>query len=201
MDKENKLPLWDELPTFEIYLDQLLDLANNYVYPITGEHLTRTMMHNYTKAEVIVRPRNKRYLKIHLAGAIVVSLLKSVFSLDTIKNGFQIEMEQDSAQEAYDRFVNMFNQVSKTSDSEYSGSENPNSQAAMIQYQAILSVTYHLRAIATMRKILLQTLTTPISDVKKTKKTPLLKVFRISFNNFAARVKLFEKTGSEIAKN
>ncbi len=169
MDKENKLPLWDELPTFEIYLDQLLDLANNYVYPITGEHLTRTMMHNYTKAEVIVRPQNKRYLKIHLAGAIVVSLLKSVFSLDTIKNGFQIEMEQDSAQEAYDRFVNMFNQVSKTSDSEYSGSENPNSQAAMIQYQAILSVTYHLRAIATMRKILLQTLTTPISDIKKQK--------------------------------
>ncbi|MDN6967238.1 DUF1836 domain-containing protein [Oenococcus sp. UCMA 17063] len=155
MNLEKKLPLWNELPAFEIYLDQLLDITNEYVYPVTGERLTKTMMHNYTKAEVIIRPRNKRYSRIHLAGAIIVSLLKSVFSLDAIKKGFRIELNHGPSEEVYNRFIQMFNQASSQNNLSEALSTLPeiDSKAAIIQYEAIMTVVFRLKALSTMEKI------------------------------------------------
>ncbi|KGH54488.1 DUF1836 domain-containing protein [Oenococcus oeni] len=155
MNLEKKLPLWNELPTFDIYLDQLLDITNDYVSPVTGELLTKTMMHNYTKAQVIVRPKNKRYSRIHLAGAIIVSLLKSVFSLDAIKKGFQIELNHGPPEDVYNRFIEMFNQVSSQNDLSEALNKLPeiDSKAAIIQYEAIIAVVFRLKALSTMEKI------------------------------------------------
>lgn len=55
-----KLPMWDELPSFDLHLDQLLDLTNQYLSPIIGSKITKTMMHNYFKADIIVPPNAKK---------------------------------------------------------------------------------------------------------------------------------------------
>lgn len=68
------LPHWSDLPGFDLHLDQLIELTNGYLRPITGDIVTKTMMHNYFKADVLVAPDKKSYHKIHLAGAIIVGL-------------------------------------------------------------------------------------------------------------------------------
>ena len=73
------LPHWSDLPGFDLHLDQLIELTNGYLRPITGDIVTKTMMHNYFKADVLVAPDKKSYHKIHLAGAIIVGLLKNIF--------------------------------------------------------------------------------------------------------------------------
>nr|WP_252893057.1 DUF1836 domain-containing protein [Lentilactobacillus otakiensis] len=55
-----KLPMWEELPTFSLHLDQLLDLTNGYLEPIIGDKITKTMLHNYFKAKILVPPVKKK---------------------------------------------------------------------------------------------------------------------------------------------
>ncbi|KGO32123.1 hypothetical protein Q757_02890, partial [Oenococcus alcoholitolerans] len=148
-------PEWDQLPNFDIYLDQLLDITNQYIYPITGEKITKTMMHNYTKAEVIMRPDNKKYGRIHLAGAIIVSLLKSVFSLEMIKSGFKLELDHGPSQQVYDFFIKTFNDLYEQKDftnmQEILSKSRPN--AELVQIEASLAVIFRFRAISTVKKI------------------------------------------------
>lgn len=155
MNRQNVLPLWCDLPEFKIYLDQLLDITNHYVEPITGEKLTKTMMHNYTKANIIIKPVDKRYVRIHLAGAIVVSLLKIIFSLDQIKCGLQVELTNDAPDVAYDRFARMYNDViNKVHENEsFLPHGSLNSEAALLQYQAILAVIFRAQSVETLKEI------------------------------------------------
>lgn len=55
-----RLPLWAELPHLSLHLDQLLDITNMYLEPIIGDAITKTMMHNYFKAGIIIPPVKKK---------------------------------------------------------------------------------------------------------------------------------------------
>jgi hypothetical protein len=103
------LPEWDDLPNFELHLDQVIDLANNYLRPLEVDLLTPTMMHNYLKQTVIIRPKRKLYGRMQLAAVIVIGCLKSVLSLDEIKRGFEVELKATSSRKAYNNFVGAFN--------------------------------------------------------------------------------------------
>lgn len=149
LSEPNLLPLWEDLPAFKIYLDQLLDLSKHYIEPITGDKLTKTMMHNYTKASIIVKPVDKRYQRIQLAGAIVVSLLKPIFSLDQIKAGLMLELHNDSPKIAYNRFAKLYNEliVAVANNQDLLPTANLASDAALIQYQAILAVIFRSQSL------------------------------------------------------
>ncbi|GAB6092928.1 DUF1836 domain-containing protein [Furfurilactobacillus curtus] len=153
-----RLPLWQDLPTFDLHLTQLLDLTNQYLAPITHDTITKTMMHNYFKANVLVPPDKKHYHQIHLAGAIVVGLLKNIFTLEELRLALQYILVENSPQTGYDRFANMFNHEaadgtfkrSKLSDEQLSSM----SVAAVIQYNAMEALLFWLAA----RQLLQQTL-------------------------------------------
>jgi hypothetical protein len=103
------LPKWEELPGIDLHLDQVIDLANNYLRPLEVDLLTPTMMHNYLKQSVIIRPKGKLYGQMQLAAVIVIGCLKSVLSLDEIKRGFEVELQKTSSRKAYNNFVQAFN--------------------------------------------------------------------------------------------
>ncbi|MCH4171221.1 MAG: DUF1836 domain-containing protein [Lactobacillus sp.] len=146
-----RLPLWADLPTFDLHLDQLLLLVNEYVEPITGEVVTKTMLHNYFKLKIIVPPVKKRYGRVQLAGAIVVALLKSVFALGEIKQGFDVVAKGHAPQKAYDNFAVIFNQetMAKTPQAVphiTATSKDAVDQLIQVQYAAVQAVLYWLAA-------------------------------------------------------
>jgi hypothetical protein len=60
---EFHLPRWEELPTLELYMDQVITLIDQYLSPViqTEKHplLTSSMVNNYVKKGMIPAPEKK----------------------------------------------------------------------------------------------------------------------------------------------
>lgn len=125
MDKKNvisinnfHIPRWNELPNVDLYLDQVVTFINNFLSPYIffnipykkeeNELLTKTMINNYVKNNLIEAPIKKQYSKIQLAKLFVICVLKQVYSMQDIKRLINIALVDTPIQTAYDRFCKLF---------------------------------------------------------------------------------------------
>ena len=112
------IPRWNELPNIDLYLDQVVNLINSTLSPyiflnndIKKENiqvLTKTMINNYVKNNLIEAPEKKLYSKIQLAKLFVICILKQVYSMQDIKTLISISLENTSAEEKYNSFCDLF---------------------------------------------------------------------------------------------
>ena len=112
------IPRWNELPNIDLYLDQVVNLINStlspYIFLNNDEKkenvqvLTKTMINNYVKNNLIEAPEKKLYSKIQLAKLFVICILKQVYSMQDIKTLISISLEKTSASEKYDTFCELF---------------------------------------------------------------------------------------------
>lgn len=114
------LPRWDELPSLNLYMDQVLEYINETLSFLivqnpadTNERvkrddklLTSAMINNYVKQKLIPKPEKKRYQRRQLACLIVYVLLKQVLPLTDIQKGIYLQLElcDRDFQVAYDLF-------------------------------------------------------------------------------------------------
>ena len=105
------LPRWDDLPDFDLYMDQVISLMERYLGAPANpadKGLTASMVNNYVKTGLVPAPVKKRYGRLHLACLIVICALKAVLPLSVIKEILGDKLEQDNAAELYDRFCERF---------------------------------------------------------------------------------------------
>ena len=83
INKEFHLPRWRNFPEIDLYIDQLVSYLEQYLsnYIINDEEkdgkiVTKTMINNYVKHNVIKPPINKKYNREHLAYLFAIFLLK-----------------------------------------------------------------------------------------------------------------------------
>ena len=100
-----ELPLWADLPKFELYMDQLVALVNETLGPIGIDRVTPAMINNYVKNKAIMAPVKKKYQTMQVADVILISLLKPAFSLETIRHGIDQVTANIYPQQAYDTFI------------------------------------------------------------------------------------------------
>ena len=103
---EFRLPRFNELPDIGLYMDQVLNIIENALVVFLSENeeniITKSMINNYVKQNVIEKPFKKRYKKFHVAYLIIISILKKVLSISEISkiiNNQDYEVEE---------FYNMF---------------------------------------------------------------------------------------------
>ncbi len=103
---EFRLPRFNELPDIDLYMDQVLNIIENALVVFLSENeeniITKSMINNYVKQNVIEKPFKKRYKKFHVAYLIIISILKKVLSISEISkiiNNQDYEVEE---------FYNMF---------------------------------------------------------------------------------------------
>lgn len=130
-------PLYAELPSLNLYMDQVIDEVNQFLVPLTGTKITKSMINSYVKQGLVERPEKKRYSKQHLAEILVVSLMKPILSLDTIKKAIKIAVKMDPVNIAYDQFIRAFNE-------ELSKTQTHQLKAVDYQHMAIRSLLYKL---------------------------------------------------------
>lgn len=102
------LPRWEELPNIDLYIDQVVSLLesylSNYINEDNGNSITKSMINNYVKHNIIKAPVNKKYNKEHLAYLFVIFILKQVYSINEIKKLISLAIDTSSSQDAYNRF-------------------------------------------------------------------------------------------------
>lgn len=85
---QHRLPAWEELPDFGLYMDQVVSLVNRYLGELPGyesRQLTPSMINNYVKQKLLPAPRGKRYGREHVARLIEICLLKTVIPIGAIR--------------------------------------------------------------------------------------------------------------------
>ena len=87
--KNYHIPRWNELPDFELYMDQILNFLakNTEVFGIDEKEkiITNSMINNYVKLGLIKAPVKKRYNRNHIANLIMITILKRILSMHEIK--------------------------------------------------------------------------------------------------------------------
>lgn len=115
--KENlsqfQFPRWENLPNFDIYMDQVIYFINNGLAPLyfsDDKIITNSMVNNYVKSSIVKPPVKKHYTQNHLAYLIVVCILKRCYSLTEISNLLKIYQNESNATvgDAYNEFVELF---------------------------------------------------------------------------------------------
>ena len=98
-----RLPAWEELPDLELYMDQVLSLAERWL-GAEGKGLTASMVNNYVKLGVVPAPVKKRYGRAHLATLLMVCLLKPVLPIASVQALLSAALAEAPLETVYARF-------------------------------------------------------------------------------------------------
>jgi DNA-binding transcriptional MerR regulator len=78
-----------KIPNINLYMDQVLSFMNenleNNKRNSIDKILTKSMINNYVKNELIPKPENKKYCPQHIISLIYIFYLKQILSLDDVK--------------------------------------------------------------------------------------------------------------------
>lgn len=101
-----KIPRWEELPTFELYSDQVVQLIQEYLSLFFGEEviITPSMINNYVKNKMMPKPEKKKYVKVHLAYLIAITMLKQVMTIEQVNAGITYQAQVSGLKGAYNLF-------------------------------------------------------------------------------------------------
>ena len=79
----------DELPNIDLYMDQVTTFMDHHLASSKryeeDKLLTKTMINNYTKNELLPSPNKKKYSKDHMYLLILIYYLKGVLSITDIQ--------------------------------------------------------------------------------------------------------------------
>ncbi len=104
------LPVWDNLPDIELYMDQVVSVVTKYLEVPSSKielnrPLTPSMINNYVKLGIIPPPKKKKYSKIHLAYLLIVCTLKQTLDMSTIQEIIPASLSEDEVRKTYNSFV------------------------------------------------------------------------------------------------
>ena len=112
------LPKWNELPNVDLYLDQIVTFINSSLSDLfflnanndkkENQILTKTMINNYVKNNIIEAPVKKKYSKMQCAKIFVICILKQVYSMSEIKDLIDIALKYSDIEKAYNTFCTLF---------------------------------------------------------------------------------------------
>jgi len=109
--KDFHIPRWEEIPTIDLYMDQVVSLLESYLLNYVKNDsekedkiITKTMINNYVKHGVINPPVNKKYNREHIAYLFVIFILKQIYSIEEIKKLIALALDTSPIDKAYNRF-------------------------------------------------------------------------------------------------
>lgn len=110
------LPRWEELPDFDLYMDQVLELMDEALTPLfissnKSGVVTATMINNYVKQDLLSKPEKRKYNKKHLASIFAITILKRILTIPEISQGIEYQMNKEGVEGAYDSFCEAIEQA------------------------------------------------------------------------------------------
>ena len=107
MNFDSRIEL-EEMPELDLYMDQVIQLFESKLSSLKRNDdekiLTKTMINNYVKHNIINPPVNKKYNKEHMAYLFVIFILKQIYSIDEIKKMLDLAIKTSPIDQSYNRF-------------------------------------------------------------------------------------------------
>lgn len=105
---EFHIPRWEEIPNIDLYLDQTVTLLEKYLESYIDNKnekmITKTMINNYVKQQLLEPPQNKKYNREHIASLFVICILKQVYSITDIAELMKLALKKHSFKTSYNKF-------------------------------------------------------------------------------------------------
>lgn len=105
------IPRWEELPSIDLYMDQVIALMSQYLKNFTPASsrsdavITPPMINNYVKLGAMPAPLKKRYSRIHIAYLIMISSLKQTLRIPTIQKIIPLSEDENEVRAMYESFA------------------------------------------------------------------------------------------------
>ena len=105
-----RLPAWEDIPDFGLYMEQVVDLLKRYLDYMPPELkeedvVTSSAINNYVRRGIMPGPRKKKYYRLHIAYLIMICALKQSLNMVMIMSLLPQGQEEEEIRRAYDSFV------------------------------------------------------------------------------------------------
>ncbi len=107
---EYRLPQWDEIPDFGLYMEQVLALLCQYLDYLPPElkeeqFITAAAINNYVRRHLMPEPVKKRYYRVHIVYLIMICTLKQSLSISTMQTILPTGIPEEQVRRIYDAYV------------------------------------------------------------------------------------------------
>ncbi len=142
------------IPNIDLYVDQLTSFIENNSFSNTENHLTKSMVNNYCKNNVIPSSIKKKYSKSHILYLIIIYNTKSIITINEISKIFS-SFEESEVLEYYNATINLmldnndkfYNDFSKDLDIILENPNLPNDKMAIAILATKLSIEANYKKI------------------------------------------------------
>ena len=105
-----RLPKWNDIPAFGLYMEQVIALLKqylNYLPPELKEEqfITASTINNYVRLKIMPEPVKKKYYRIHIAYLIMIFTLKQSLSIAMLQKLIPMGISEDEVRKSYDAYV------------------------------------------------------------------------------------------------
>ena len=105
-----RLPLWEDIPDFGLYMEQVVTLLHQYLDYLPPELkdeqiITAAAINNYVRKRVMPAPVKKKYYRSHIACLIIICSMKQSLSIATLQTVIPADLTEDELRRTYDGFV------------------------------------------------------------------------------------------------
>ena len=113
-----RLPEWDAIPDFGLYMEQVVQLLKQYLDYLPpelkqAEPITAAAINNYVRTKLLPEPRKKRYYRIHIAYLIMICTLKQSLRLSMLPTLLPGDLAEADVKKAYAAFALRHQQCAK----------------------------------------------------------------------------------------
>ena len=105
-----RLPAWEEIPDFGLYMEQVIVLLKKYLDYLPPElkeeqFITPTTINNYVRKKIMPEPVKKKYYRQHVAYLIIICTLKQSLSIPTLQTMIPKDLSSEELEKTYTAYV------------------------------------------------------------------------------------------------
>jgi len=149
-----------QIPDIPLYMDQITTFFEDKLKSTkrneNDKTLTKTMINNYTKAEIISPPIKKKYSKNHILALIIIYYLKSILAINDISK--ILRNSKNSIEFLYSNFLDIQKNENSVFEKEITEQINKITANCPDEKTEIISIILMLINQANMRKQLAENL-------------------------------------------
>lgn len=111
--KKYTFPSYNVIPNLGLYMDQVLQLMNQYLSPIASNDsengpITAAAINNYVRMKIMPAPEKKKYTRVHIAYLIIICTLKQAVSISDIQKLIPNNLDENDMKALYEDYSSCY---------------------------------------------------------------------------------------------